>query len=316
MSMQLYQSGVRGLASTGTLPKAAHAEWRRPDGDGLRQTLQAIGVALLIALPIAAAGTWMITADIAERRRSIAEAAERAEAHVRLVSAPALPTLPAAEAAHGRDLFMGTCVACHGQDAKGMPGLGKDLTTSAFVAAADDAVLRAFLANGRPAAKPVGMPPRGGNADLTDEDLKDIVAYLRGVQDPRRMPDLPAPVIAAAPAPTEAEKAKALAAAGGDEELAGYIAHGAQVFGSSCVACHGKDARGLPGSGKDLVQSAFCKSLDDDALLAFVKKGRDPSDPLNTTGVGMPAKGGNPALSDDDLLDVIAYVRSLQTAAK
>jgi cytochrome c5 len=29
----------------------------------------------------------------------------------------------------------------------------------------------------------------------------------------------------------------------------------------------------------------------------------------------MPAKGGNPALSDDDILDVIAYLRSLQSSA-
>ena len=63
------------------------------------------------------------------------------------------------------------------------------------------------------------------------------------------------------------------------------------------------------------MHSEFCKSLDDDGLLAFVKKGRDPGDPLNTTKILMPPKGGNPALSDDDLLDVISYVRSLQKQA-
>ena len=83
----------------------------------------------------------------------------------------------------------------------------------------------------------------------------------------------------------------------------------------TCSACHGRDARGLPKLGKDLVHSDFCRKLDDDALLAFVKRGRDPSDPLNTTQVAMPPKGGNPALSDDDLLDVISYVRSLQKQA-
>ena len=50
--------------------------------------------------------------------------------------------------------------------------------------------------------------------------------------------------------------------------------------------------------------------LDDDAL-AFVKKGRSTSDPLNTTKVDMPPKGGNPALSDDDVLDIISYLRFL-----
>jgi disulfide bond formation protein DsbB len=121
--------------------------------------------------------------------------------------------------------------------------------------------------------------------------------------------------VAASAPPTADEKAIALAAAGGDAELAGYIVHGTKLFGATCAACHGKDARGLPKLGKDLVSSEFCRKLDDDGLLAFVKRGRDTSDPLNTSQTAMPPKGGNPALSDDDLLDVIAYVRSLQKQA-
>ena len=39
---------------------------------------------------------------------------------------------------------------------------------------------------------------------------------------------------------------------------------------------------------------------------------RGPADPLNTTGVGMPSKGGNPALTDEDLYDIVAYIRTLQ----
>ncbi len=69
---------------------------------------------------------------------------------------------------------------------------------------------------------------------------------------------------------------------------------------------------GIQGNGKALVRNDFIKSLNDEDLLTFIKKGRDPGDPKNTTGVGMPPKGGNPALSDDDLLDIIAYVRTLQ----
>src|SRR5262249_38319697 len=48
--------------------------------------------------------------------------------------------------------------------------------------------------------------------------------------------------------------------------------------------------------------------------LDFVKVGRQPWDPLNTTKVQMPPRGGNPMLSDDDLRDIIAYVRTLQPA--
>jgi hypothetical protein len=50
----------------------------------------------------------------------------------------------------------------------------------------------------------------------------------------------------------------------------------------------------------------------DAELLEFVKTGRPVGDPLNTTGVDMPPKGGNPALSDVQILDIIAHIRTLQ----
>ncbi len=290
--------------------------WQRPEGNGTRETLKAILVACVMAAPIALGGAQIIRSDIAERARLAQAEAELQLAHERLVEGPSGAMLPVEATAHGRDLFLVTCAACHAADGTGVAGLGKDLTQSDFVASLDDAGLHAFLVSGRPGAKPLPMPPKGGNPDLTDNDLADVVAFLRGMQDKRRMPALPEPAAVAVAEPTEDDKAKALAAAGGDEELAEYIAFGSKIYATSCVACHGKDARGLAGNGKDLVDSAFCKSQSDDDLLAFLKKGRDPSDPANTTGVGMPPKGGNPALSDDDLLDVIAYLRSLQTAAK
>lgn len=113
---------------------------------------------------------------------------------------------------------------------------------------------------------------------------------------------------------TEADKAAALAAAGGDEELAAFIANGNKLFHSTCVACHGKGGVGIPGNGKTLVNNAFIKSLDADGLLAFVQRGRAPGEPLNTTGIQMPPKGGNPALTEDDILDIIDYLRTLENA--
>ena len=60
------------------------------------------------------------------------------------------------------------------------------------------------------------------------------------------------------------------------------------------------------------IANAFVADRSDTEMLAFVKTGRPASDPLNTTGVDMPPKGGNPALSDQDLMDVIAHVRTLK----
>jgi disulfide bond formation protein DsbB len=61
-----------------------------------------------------------------------------------------------------------------------------------------------------------------------------------------------------------------------------------------------------------MTKSEFIKSQSNDELLAFIKKGRLPGDPMNTTGVAMPPKGGNPALTDAQLHTIIAYMRSLQ----
>jgi disulfide bond formation protein DsbB len=87
---------------------------------------------------------------------------------------------------------------------------------------------------------------------------------------------------------------------------------GKTKFESTCSACHGPDAKGIVGLGKDLTTSEFAKGKTDDELVAFVTKGRDPTDPLNTTGVAMPPRGGNPALTDNDLYDIVRYVRTLE----
>jgi hypothetical protein len=53
------------------------------------------------------------------------------------------------------------------------------------------------------------------------------------------------------------------------------------------------------------------RKASDDQLVDLLHKGREAKDPLNTTGVLMPPKGGNPALTEKDLHDVVLYVRTL-----
>ncbi len=86
---------------------------------------------------------------------------------------------------------------------------------------------------------------------------------------------------------------------------------GESSFQSICSACHGFNAMGIPGLGKALIGSKFVDSQTDDQLLAFLQVGRAVTDPLNTTGVQMPARGGNPNFTDDKLREIIAYIRSL-----
>ncbi len=108
------------------------------------------------------------------------------------------------------------------------------------------------------------------------------------------------------PAPQSEAPATAKPAA-----LKGDPGKGKTLFVQSCSACHGQDARGLKGLGKDLVASEFVKQKTDQELLDYVKMGRPVNDPLNTTGIPMPPKGGNPALSDQNIMDIIAYLRTI-----
>jgi disulfide bond formation protein DsbB len=127
---------------------------------------------------------------------------------------------------------------------------------------------------------------------------------LSGCGGPKKDETSPAPAEppAAAPAaqPTPAAAPEGDAAAGKDQ----FIAY--------CSSCHGPDAKGLKGLGKDLTVSEFVGAKSDAELLAFVKTGRPVGDPLNTTNIPMPPKGGNPALTDQEIANILAYVRTLR----
>lgn len=91
-------------------------------------------------------------------------------------------TAPAGDVTDGQTLFVRNCSACHGANATG--GIGKDLVNSRFLAGLSDDEAVAFIAKGRPVDDPanttgVAMPPKGGNPDLTEEQLGAIVEYLR-----------------------------------------------------------------------------------------------------------------------------------------
>ena len=91
------------------------------------------------------------------------------------------------------------------------------------------------------------------------------------------------------------------------------------VLALAVTACGGAPTEPPPppapageGLDKDMTTSEFIAGKSDDELVEFIKAGRAPDDPLNTTGVAMLPKGGNPSLSDEDLYDIVAYIRTLQ----
>jgi cytochrome c5 len=92
----------------------------------------------------------------------------------------ALPGDPA----KGATLYAQNCTTCHGASLEG--GIGAVLNPidklPGVAFALDPNFLVDIITNGRtPQAgdpKPIAMPPKGGNANLTDQDVKDLAAYI------------------------------------------------------------------------------------------------------------------------------------------
>jgi len=94
----------------------------------------------------------------------------------------------------------------------------------------------------------------------------------------------------------------------------GDATKGEVAFQATCIACHGADALGVVNLGKSLhaSDSEFMRTHSDEEMVEFIKVGRQPDDPLNTTGIAMPPKGGNPAISDEDIHNIVAWLRTLE----
>ena len=83
------------------------------------------------------------------------------------------------DAAKGKAVYDGTCIVCHGANGKGeIPGT-PDFTKASGPLSQDDAVLIDHISNGfeSPGAA-MPMPARGGNENLSDKDISNVLAYL------------------------------------------------------------------------------------------------------------------------------------------
>jgi mono/diheme cytochrome c family protein len=87
---------------------------------------------------------------------------------------------------------------------------------------------------------------------------------------------------------------------------------GKTLFQTTCVGCHGVDARGTALIVKNLVGGKFARTSTDDAMVSLIRTGRPADDPVNVARIAMPPRGGKPELSDDNLKDIVLYLRSLK----
>ncbi len=209
--------------------------------------------------------------------------------------------VPASSIARGEHVYGRTCVACHGADGKGIARLGKPLRNSAFVQGATDDELVELVVRGRAVDDPLNtthspMPPRAGFDTLTRLEIRDVVAYMRALQEPgAEFASTDAWII-----PVEELQVAASAGVGGE------------AFVTACSACHGPSGQGVEGSGVALRDNEFIKQNSETDLIAFIKRGRASWDADSKTGIDMPPKGGNPALSDATLAEIVTFIKAMQ----
>ena len=121
-------------------------------------------------------------------------------------------------------------------------------------------------------------------AGLTGQQQRDILAFLQASNNP-----LPMKVSASTVA----------------ETTAGVTLSGKEIYNQTCVACHGVDGAGRMPGVTDFTAQDGPLSKSDDILLQHVTEGfQSPGSPM-----AMPAKGGNPSLSEADVRAVLDYLR-------
>lgn len=83
----------------------------------------------------------------------------------------------------GQGIFQGAglCMACHGNDGKGLPSLGADLTDSEWLHSKGtyDDIVKQIMVGVAADKSTTGtvMPPKGGSS-ITDAQVKAVAAYV------------------------------------------------------------------------------------------------------------------------------------------
>jgi cytochrome c5 len=120
---------------------------------------------------------------------------------------------------------------------------------------------------------------------LTGQEARDVLTFLQGSN--------------AGPTPQPVR-----ASAGGAGAVAGTSAKA--LYDGTCIACHGSDGKGtLPGV-PDLSEPGGRLAKPDSVLEKHILEGfQEPGSPM-----AMPAKGGNPSLTPQEVANLLTYMRA------
>ena len=197
-----------------------------------------------------------------------------------------------AGARSGEQVFKSVCTACHTAGVAGAPKVGDKTAWAPRIKLG----LNGLLAS---ATKGKGsMPPRGGDASLSDDELARAIVYMAN-ESGAKFKEPAAPK--AAPAAPKAAAAAAQPAAAAPQQAAAAPAavDGKKVFDTTCTACHTAGIAGAPKLGDKAAWAPRIKT-GIDALMQSALKGKN----------AMPPKGGNAALSDAEVRAAIEFMIS------
>ncbi|HVW64951.1 MAG TPA: c-type cytochrome [Nitrosospira sp.] len=111
-------------------------------------------------------GTLVIASDLPQTEATASDSAGQTPG-----VAPA-PVAAAGGADAIRTIYGSSCAACHDSGAAGAPKLGDKAAWAARIKAGKESLYNSAL-KGKNA-----MPPKGGNASLSDENVKQVVDYM------------------------------------------------------------------------------------------------------------------------------------------
>jgi len=187
------------------------------------------------------------------------------------------------------DIVKNTCAACHQTGAANAPKLGNAEEWAPRIKSGINALVQSVI-KGKGA-----MPPKAGDPSLTEGEIHNAVVLMAN-QAGAKFKEKPA----AAPAKQEAAAPAQQAAAPAQQAAASpQKADGKAVYDKVCFACHQTSVANSPKLGD---QAAWAPRIKTgmDSLVQSVLKGKG----------AMPPKGGNPALSEQEIRAAVDFMVS------
>ena len=206
----------------------------------------------------------------------------------------------------GEQVYGQVCKTCHEAGLAGAPKFGDKAAWSARIAQGETTMGQHAIAGFQ--GKAGVMPAKGGNGELTDDEVRRAVAYMANAAGATwKEPAVAAVAVAAAPvsaqsiAPIATAVAAPVAAAATPVVADAGKPDGKKIFESTCTVCHGAGIAGAPKFGD---KAAWAPRIGQGINVLYTHAIAG----LQTKAGVMPPKGGNLALSDPDVKAAVDYM--------